>query len=213
MAFPNFNILDSGVRANEGPPPSALWKSTPVFSGQAGWVINTNKIAPSGSGAQSAVWKNTFQAWMEAYCKLDTLPETGNSFRIYINLQQDNTAAPDGYALEFWHHTGGGVGDLSLKRLDNAAQTNLATTSMTISAGDQLGIFNEGGTIRSFHNGLQKNAVADSTYYLTGAIGIGIDAGTVTRISNFGGGSGPPSISPDIRLFPKFMKRDQRVTV
>jgi hypothetical protein len=206
MAFPDNMELESGTRANEGPPPSANW-ATGVYAADVGFNITSNKFTPVGGGNSSAVWLYEFNKPKEVWVDVDTFPATGFSFELYVNLLNYDTASPSSYVVRFWHHSGGGVGSLELDRLDSGSLTRLTDMGKTLVLGDQIGLENLNGSIRVYVNAVSQMSPNDNTYSGPGRLAIRhLGDNTTMRLSHFGGGNYVPRESYSR---PKIMKQER----
>jgi hypothetical protein len=202
MAFPEQPILDTCVRPNEGPPPSANY--TKVRSDWGGMKIVSNEMAPNEGGWCSALWLTEFPPPMECYSTIKALPADSGagSHEWWICVQNGNTATPSGYILRFWHSGVGGSGAFELDRHDSGTHTRLADENITLAVNDVVGFWNDSGTLRVYHNGNQVSgfAVVDSNYTsIAGKIGIGSLNSTLPRYTNFGGGASLPGSVQAVR--------------
>jgi hypothetical protein len=196
LTFPTTSILDSGIRDDEGPPPSSDWSSS-VDSDDAGMKIVSNQVAPDWTGRSSALWDDLFTRSQEVYATVEALPpDVSGCMELWLSVQDGGTSAPSGYCLRFWHNPGAGVGVLEIDRMDAGSFTRLFDVPQTIIVGDQFGGSNDNGTVGIFVSGVFQTSSFDTTYE-DGKIGIGTlnDGALSTRYSNFGGG-GKPSVSP-----------------
>lgn len=131
-AFPTTAVLDTCVRANEGPPPSSSW----VVSFGTGWKIVSNQcVNDSTSNYQGSTWNTSFNAAQEAYA---TLQDAGDGFTA-LNFRQvtANDANSDHYEARFFALSGG----VNLYKRISGTETLIgATSGGTFSAGDVVGI-------------------------------------------------------------------------
>ncbi len=195
-AFPTTPLLDNFDRSNEGPI-GGNW-STPVtqvgFGAQA--ALSSNGIISQNTppATVSAYWDiETFlnsEAWIE--CDADL--EATESFVVYARLKDVGTVNWDGYqvALVF-------DGSFTIARRDNAVSTLLASTTVTASVGDYIGIRCVGSVIQAWHRPVGTGvwvhvlSATDSTYPDAGYIGFGMfTTDLTTKLDNFGGGTYSP---------------------
>lgn len=207
MTFPTTPILDTAVRANEGPPPSANW-TTPAAA--AGFNITSNKFAGSGVG-NAAVWNpRTFGPDCEMVLQVGTLPGVGSSFSVAARCKDTGSLATiDGYTAAYTQQAGTDI--VQIQRLDNGAATTLgANLSQDFTAGDSLGIRVIGSTIQAWYKSgalpwVLLGERTDTTYPLAGSL-VMIGLGTTGRYSNFGGGIYAPFI-PKRLLQKTYLRR------
>ncbi len=185
-AFPTTPILDTFVRANEGPPPSANWTNQ-VENVAGGMIVVSNQLA--GNSDAGSAWWSAASFGPNSECYL-TFPVTGSSVRLYLRLQTPGSAAVDGYML---FQNAGTV--VQLYRLDNNSLTLL--TQVTVPSfvdGDAYGMRMRGTTLSAWRRASGSaqfrwlTAVDDAGYAGAGNVGVQFNNGT-TRGSNFGGGT------------------------
>jgi hypothetical protein len=210
-AFPTTPLLDNFDRSNEGPI-GGNW-STPVtqvgFGAQA--ALSSNGIISQNTppATVSAYWNiETFlnsEAWIE--CDADL--EATESFVVYARLKDVGTVNWDGYqvALVF-------DGSFTIARRDNAVSTLLASTTVTASVGDYIGIRCVGSVIQAWHRPVGTGvwvhvlSATDSTYPDAGYIGFGMfTTDLTTKLDNFGGGN--VNYFPTTPLLDDFNRADE----
>lgn len=207
MTFPTTPILDTAVRANEGPPPSANW-TTPAAA--SGFNITSNKFAGTGAGNVSVWNPRTFGPDCECYLTVDTLEGVSSSFSVVARAKDTGSLATiDGYAVA--HNQLAGTDTIQIQVLTNGAAVTLgANFNQEVAAGDSLGIRVFGSTIEAWY---KSGALAwtllgsrtDSTYAAAGSL-VMIGLGTTGRYSNFGGGIYAPFI-PKRLLQKTYLRR------
>jgi len=205
MPFPETPIIDTCVRSNTGPPPSADWISS-VDSDHGGMKIVSNQMAPD-AGVASAMWIPVLTAKQEIYFTLKAFPSPSGvgSFELHVNVQNGDTPTPSGYIMRFWHSGTGGAGQFELDRNDAGAMTRLVTSGgLTLALNDVCGIRNDNGVLRCHRNGIEIISAPDVAYFMAGKIGIGTlnDNSFLFRASDIGGGSFPDD-RPNLMIFPK----------
>jgi hypothetical protein len=202
MAFPTTSVLDTGDRANEGPPPSASWEynyGNPGAADDDGLKIVSNQIASNGTAGNYAnsYWTTSYGPDCEVYATVSTLPETGEELGLEARITSPSTgggvnATTDSYQVGWIQQ---GSNNLYISRLDNSVYTQLgAIQSVTnLSAGNKFGFELIGSTLQAYrHNGSSWAAWGtsrtDSTYSAAGKIGLTLQ-GTTVRLDDFGGGT------------------------
>lgn len=182
MAFPTTSVLDDFNRANG--PVGSNW-SIPTFA--TGFSISSN-VAFGATTGNIQYWNvATYGPDFEVYANVPNLPGSGGACFVAGGILQEGSAITlDGYAVAYTH---GSPGTLVISRITNgAAAATVASSSQTLTAGDQIGLKRVGTTLTSYINGTQIDTGTDSTH--TGA-GYLLMASTQTASSfdNFGGGT------------------------
>lgn len=179
--FPLSPILDSGTRANQGPPPSSSWGH--IF-GDGLKILSNSFALVAGPNTETADYWNGLAATadQEVYGTLSTL----GSLAFYIRT---NSQASTGYLLSY------SSGDITLYKLP--AVSTLATySSVGMSNGDAFGASAIGSSIKVYKRVSGSWSVlgttSDSTY-TSGLIGIYTGDASV-RLTNFGGGPVNPVV-------------------
>lgn len=194
MAFPTTSVLDSGVRADEGPPPSASWSALGINSASNLLRVVSNKIVTT-AGNQNGVWGTEYGPDSEIFMTVTTLPVNGGALQMGIRLVQYGGGTVDGYRMTFTRADTNPGFDFSLFRLDNSAATQLGATvneaGGAIAAGIQFGVDIIGSTITGYANRSgtwsSVGSASDGTYTASG--GIGLRFVLVAGINDFGGGT------------------------
>lgn len=186
-------ILDSGTRANEGPPPSSSWGGI-VTTGDGGLKIVSNEIVGDTSANNSSYWNATFAADQEAYVTVNNKGTTGTRFYVFARLTSVGTASPDGYCIRADISSGASDDTLRLYRMDNGSLTQIGSTAtQELAVNDRIGIHCSGSTITGWHSTasggwVQVITTTDSAYAATSRIGLYCRGGTHDFV-NFGGGA------------------------
>src|SRR3990167_7899633 len=175
MPFPTTGILDTFVRANEGPPPSASWAGIILPSDGGLKIVSNACVGDSALFFNSSAWGQTFGPDCEVFVTMTALAAVGGFCTIFTRLIELNTAFVDGYAAQV-EVTASGVASWSMFRIDDAVGTALAFTDAPINAGDTFGMASIGSShyvCRKPSGGEWESAlsVSDSTYPNTGYIG------------------------------------------
>jgi RHS repeat-associated protein len=194
--FPSTGILDNFNRADGAL--GSNWTG-PVWPSDSPDQIISQRMAPPGSGWGDDYWSaQQFGADQEVYYTLAALGN-GNSSEPLVRVQNSGTGSLRAYGLYV-----DDAGDtLQIFRVENTSETPIgAAASVTIGAGDQIGLRAVGTTISAWHrpsggSWTQVVSVTDSTVTGPGYVGIALDSGSV-RIDDFGGGtvSGGPTPTP-----------------
>lgn len=189
MPFPTTAIIDNFNRANEGPPMTG-WTDNALGEGadnQLKVVSNACQAATLSTSCESYYNVATYSGNLEVYVTGTTKP--GDSQRMEIGfLQSPGSAAADGYSTRFEDIAGAGNDTNAVYRIDNAASTQLgSTTTEEWSAADVLGLRKFGSELISWRNGVQKVSTSDATY--TGTFNLYLCIRSTTGVAdNFGGG-------------------------
>lgn len=198
MAFPTTSVLDTFTGADETPI-TTNW-TAPAGSGDTGANLTSNQLG-GGSGFHSAYYDlATYGPDFEGFATMATLPGTSEDMEVRC-CTLNAGVWDDGYGCRI---TGGATFTMTLRRIDNGSSTAIATQgSLSISAGDKLGLEKSGSNIRGylFQSGSWSLILdqADATYNNSGiAIGLLMNGGS-PRFDDFGGGTivaaaGPPLI-------------------
>ena len=186
MDFPKTPILDSFNRTNEGPPPSSSWSSITFISGIK---VVSNQLAGDGSGVNGGVWNTPYTDWQECYATIATLPGSSEGVSVIARAQQEGSGLTiDGYSVNYFQDT---PPVIRVRRIDNGVASNLATFTVTLSAGDKIGIRLIGDQIIGFYDSgsgwAEAARTTDSTYTGSGKLGALI-TNTTGRLDDFGGG-------------------------
>jgi hypothetical protein len=195
-AFPSTSVLDSFTRANEGPPMTG-WAAL----SSDGLKVDTNQAAPNDTGVNDGYWTTAMtDADVEAYVTIATQPAAGGQSAVWARLApgaSSTTSDEDGYLVT--HRVTSA--DLRILRHDAGVSTTLGTWSVTMAAGDKIGIRCEGDTIEAWASisGVWAliGSVSDATYAgdsPNNKIGLrndGAAVSTVARYDDFGGGAVP----------------------
>ena len=212
MGFPNTSVLDTFVRANEGPPPSASW-DYPLTSINAGigLKVSANQLIPNDATKDNdSYWKTAFGANCEAYFTVAVLP--AGITALWLHLRGTNQGAGgvggasiNGYEVDIAALNG--TATLKYFRADSGTYTQLGATETpgNFVAGDKFGAQMIEDVLQAwwFHNGswaTYGTSRTDSTYRNGGVISAGMGADATARIIDFGGGELPPG-SGRIREF------------
>lgn len=178
-AFPITPILDTFVRADEGPPPSANWTT---FSG--GLTVLSNQLAGNAAGSNIAFWNVEQLADVEAYL---TLPVFVDNVQLHVRL---NYGAVSGYVTIFSRTNS----EIALLRYDAGVPTPVAVVGgVTFGDGYSIGVRMMSAEytlwMRDASGGawLEMARGIDATY-TSGHRGISL-VNTSTRGSNYGGGT------------------------
>jgi hypothetical protein len=186
MAFPTTSVLTNFTQADGN-----ASGFTVIWSGDNPIYVTSNQARCNvSSGAADGGWNaGTYGPDCEAYATIPTL-SSGKNLYIYARLSVLNTAsAPDAYRVKY-----NGTDTVTIEKYSHDGYpTQLgASISVTLSAGDKLGISCVGSTITAWRytSGAWASlgARTDSTYSSAGYIGIEI-TDTTYRLDDFGGGT------------------------
>lgn len=186
-SFPTTSVLDTGVRANAGPPPSASWTADTGI-GTNNLVISSNSIAATTANAY-AYWNvSTFGPNSEVFCTITTKAD-GNYVAVYARV---DPAGNNGYEVE--NDPVAGTDTSAYFIMTGAVFTQLgASVSQEFANGDGLGLEIVGSTLQMQRRSASVWATlgtsrSDSTYASAGNLALQI-GNTLPRVNDFGGGT------------------------
>lgn len=194
MAFPTTSVLDSGVRADEGPPPSASWTSG--FAGSATLKVVSNTLYDP-TGSNGAMWGTTYGPDSECYTTITTKASDGGQSQLHLRAKEIGASTADGYRVLFTRLDANPGYQLVFRRMDNNVTTQLgATHNETGGAaanGDKVGIDMVSDTLSAYisRSGTWSSAITtrtDTTYTAAGYIGLR-NNDAVAAYNDFGGGT------------------------
>lgn len=182
MAFPTTSVLDNFNRADGAL--GSNW-STPTFA--AGFNISSNVAFGSTTGNIQYWNVATYGPDFEIYADIPNLPGSGQQCGLTGGvLQQTSAITLDGYAVAYTH---GSPGTLAIQRITNGVvAATVASSSQTLSAGDQIGLSRVGTTLTSYINGTQIDTGTDSTHTGAGYL-LMFSTNTTNSFDDFGGGT------------------------
>ena len=198
MAFPTTSLLDDFDRGDDTAI-SANWTEgdcEPDGPGGDQFGLVSNQVVNSSGISSSARWNAaTFGADCEVYATMVNVPTAdGDRFMIYGRIVQPGTSTFDGYALCL-RLTGAQL-EFRLIRWDNGSRTDIATQSVTFSAGDKMGLEIIGTTIKGYrYNGSswsEEISTTDANHSAAGYIGFGdslTGTGGDMSLDDFSGGT------------------------
>lgn len=217
MAAPSLAVLDDFNRANGAL--GANWAS-PNYQGDASPTVISNAFGQSGTDYADANWAGATYTETEVFATLTAVPANGSVAYLHARIQSQGAAGFDAYELRVTKASGTDTVDLF--RIINNAETNLATRSQEVAAGDALGMFvsGTGATVTmqiwyraSGGSWTQLGSdVADtnaSRITAAGRIGAGVQ-GNTARWDDFGGGeqvAASPRARPPFRRPYRFFRR------
>lgn len=176
--FPSAPVLDSGVGADEGPPPGAQWSGPLLNANTIQRVSNAFDAVPDS--AADAYWNpRTFGPDCQVFARV--VSDSG-LISLFLRCSTPGAATLNGYRLatnsqftsQFTSYAAG-VPTAIGAGFDGRA----------VAAGDQIGFEAVGDVLNYYVNGVLIDTRTDSTYSGAGYIGIGLVSGTLDR---FGGG-------------------------
>lgn len=195
-AFPTTGVLDNFNRADEAPLSAGGTWTTPIFTGVDSLRLVSNACRPVAGGAYSDGYRNNadYGPDVEAFVTITAFSAIDSLIYVFNRLVNIGSGTIDGYYARF--DTASGAENGRIFRLDNDAGTQLGATdtSITLAAGDKMGIESIGSTIGFYHNTggtwTQIFTRSDATYGAAGKIGHAIfDALDATTTDDFGGGT------------------------
>jgi hypothetical protein len=190
VAFPETELLDYFDRANEGPPPSALWV-TGVFGEATGLSVVTNEVS-SGSANGSGYWDVEIGPHCEVYT--DVTMGDNDEVTLYTRLAAIGAGTTDGYAI--WMKRNAATDyTVRLYRIDNAVATQLGGDLTITSAVTGMGLGHVNAelvpyvAVPDWLPGPGPYQV-DATYTAAGKLGLRLnDVSGTLRADDFGGGT------------------------
>jgi hypothetical protein len=194
MTFPITDILDSGVRANEGPPPSASWSANGVNTTNALTIVS-NQI--HSDSLESGCWGTQFGPNCEVYTTVTTIPPNAGQIQLHLRLTEIGAATVDGYRATFIRVDANPGFSAFIDRLENNTATQIGDpindTSGVIANGIKFGMSMIRDEIAVYVNrsgtwGL-LGTQADSVYTTAGFIGLRTNL--TADFNDFGGGTLP----------------------
>ena len=180
-------VVDSFNRRNENPLSDVGRWSNGIGSAETGLRVASNQLEGTRTTTCTA-WRNdTFYGPnAEASARITTLPGNGNSFLLYVRLNQAGTGG-SGYRLRSVQQTG--VDQVFIERIDGGVSFTLLTMNQELAVGDTLLIRAIGQSLEAWHRRgtawTRLGAVTDSTYQSAGRVGVGI-RGKTGRLDDFG---------------------------
>ena len=188
--FPTTPILDSGTRANVGPPPSASWSTDIAALGDAGFKIVSNEFIESATGpSQWSMWWNATAFGTEQEIYLTCGSVYSPPFEVWIRMNNVGTSGLTGYSVHVDATT------LFLYRWNAGSSTTLSSTfTHGLGAGARIGLRITGALFECF---VASSATApfrklcqvtDGTYPTGSRIGI-LTQGSTQTFTNIGGGN------------------------
>lgn len=179
------STLDSGSRANEGPPPSSSWSASSISSTSSGLAIISGSIARPGAGYSSGYWGTEFSA----DCVSAWTVTTSGDWEVEHRGKDFAGATWD--ALSFFFDSAA----LTLQALitvDGGVTSTLATCAATIGSGKDVGFATLGSSMcaATYSGGVWTTmfTVVQGTLSNSGAIGLWAN-GTQPQFNNFRAGN------------------------
>lgn len=178
--FPTTGVVDTGVRANEGPPPSASWIAGPS-AGQLEISGNAIKSDLTDGSKCSNLWNPMPENDQEAYVTVSTLPSLLSRW-LYILARASDVNNYYRLRVEFSNN------QVSLSKVvGGVLQTVGGTSTPAITAGTRVGMRLVGATIEVFVGATKVATFTDSSL-TSGRIGLMVDGDADLALNNFGGG-------------------------
>lgn len=192
MAFPTTSVLDDFNRANVGPPPSASWGATVVFSGVgADHRVISNQVGKANTGFHALYWNTPFGDNEEVFMDVAVLPSVGEQIAFLLVRLSAPGGTTDGYGLAIARAAGADTWDFY--RIDDNAQNLLSGVTQEVAAGDSIGFAIVDDELQAWYKPAagawtMLGTETDATYTDGGYIGFE-SQGNVARFDNFGGGT------------------------
>ena len=181
-------VVDSFNRRNENPLSGAgLWSNGIIGSAETGLRVMSNQLECTRTTTCTAWRNNTFYGPdTEASARITTLPGNGNSFLLYVRLNQAG-AGGSGYRLRTLQQSG--VDQVFIERIDGGVIVTRLTMNQELAVGDTLLLRATGQSLEAWHKRgtawTKLGAVTDSAYQSAGRVGVGI-RGKTGRLDDFG---------------------------
>ena len=162
-------VVDSFNRRNENPLSGAgLWSNGIIGSAETGLRVMSNQLECTRTTTCTAWRNNTFYGPdTEASARITTLPGNGNSFLLYVRLNQAG-AGGSGYRL--WTLQQSGVDQVFIERIDGGVIVTLLTMNQELAVGDTLLLRATGQSLEAWHKRgtawTKLGAATDSAYQL-----------------------------------------------
>ncbi len=185
MAFPSTALLDDFTRANSGSSAGANWTMSQQLFG-----ISSNALYnATGSGYSIGYWNPiTPGPDSEAYATYSTLGNSGNEVSLWVRMTNPVVANFTCYGIT---HTAV-TNTFRIRKFVNGTGTDLTTQTLTLAAGDRLGVEVIGTTLRAYKYTAgawsQVATVTDSSISAAGRVGATIQNGSA-RLDDFSGGT------------------------
>jgi len=194
-------ILDNFARANQGPPPSASWTSSPDPSVGGGLVVETNRVKGTTASTNNQAWWNAQQFGPDSRVFVEDVQHHSQSW-LWLRLTNPGTATHSAYQAQIGNPTSL---NYQIVKVVNGVSTNIVpwTAGITITHGDSWEFKAIGTTLT-----LSRRAPGGSTWSTvwtgtdTSLTGAGFLALTirnaVSTVDTFGGNtiSAAPAFDP-----------------
>lgn len=200
MAFPETSVLDSFDRSNEGPPPSASWRSDSARAGFSTLSVSSNQCV--SSGGDGGLWGTAVGPETELFTTIADIAANGAQTQFFLRANDvGNTSTVTGYELRWFRADASTGTQYQFYRWDTGGvQTDLGAfgteSGGSWSNGIKFGVSMVGSTLTLYVNRgswSQIDTRSDSTYNSSGYIGLRLSGSTATKYDDFGGGTIPAS--------------------
>ena len=191
MAFPTTGLLDDFNRAAENPLGNGTWLG-PLTSGLVQMSVGSggsaNRAIPASAAQGNSYWSAaTFGPDMEVYGEAPAIGGAGEFIDLYLRQVDMGLSTRDGYRLAVVFSS-----SWSLRRVDNNADTVIATATQLFSTGDSLGFEVIGSALKGYLKtaGVWSLIISatDATYNSASTIGFGSKSQN-SHWDNFSGGT------------------------
>jgi hypothetical protein len=186
-AFPTTSILDNTTRANETPLSDGGNWGGPWYSNQVLPNLTGNEIVANGNS--SALWLPISAADCEVYFTIASGFVDNSTGGIYLVWRATNPGASNnGYYTKIYNGTS------FPHKVVNGGTSGLATSTITVNAGDSFGVRMLGSTITFYRkpsggSWASFSTLTDTSLTGPGMVGIMIDSGATSAVTNVGGGA------------------------
>ena len=193
MAFPTTSVLDNFTRANEGPPPSASWLASSIFTGTSALQVTSNTLQSASSAGGG--WGTTAGPDSEVYVTISTLMANLSNCNLWLRGADVGTVNEDGYKFTVQRQDGFPGFGATIVRVDNDSGTQLGATindtGGAMSAAEKLGCEAIGSNLTMYYNRgswVSLGSRTDATYAGAGYMLIA-STDSAARYDDFGGGT------------------------
>lgn len=183
MPFPVTSLLDTFTYSDGAlSSVSSTWSN--LGGGIASLQVTSNQLQDGGGGGAGNYYNVAGYTNSEAWVTIATLPGSGGVATIGVRIAP---ATLSGYDVAYTH---GAPGTFEIRRFDSFVPTTLASTSLTLAAGDGIGVQMVGSTIRAYtrvSGDWTEQLSATSGTYASGNLSVSCST-TAARLDDYGGG-------------------------
>lgn len=200
LSFGDAGILDTFIRADEGPPPAGWSANTSgifgsaIEAGASGIVVSGNAAVPlTVSKTATIFWPTRFISNQEVGLILNQLPDSGGTVNLYVRLQSGAGSVFSAGYMAVAHFPSVGTVSVGVFRVSggNASQLNSGAFTANFVASDGFGL-DASNTASVARLTVYKFDKAVSQWYIIGTI----DDDPVNNSGFVGAGFGKQSGNP-----------------